>query len=406
MPKREPRPKRLTVVHYHDAAGRRCAKGDAGAVATRARTDTYYADLFIDQKRRRVSLGTTDEGQAWVELRRLQKRAFEQQRGLRDHFTDAADKPLAAHLDDWLAAVRDGGATAKHCGQMRKSVEWVSSRRQWTRLGDVAPEGVLAALAELQRPTGDRPRDKGRSAQTRNHYLSHCKQFCRWCVETKRLRDNPLVGLGPLNVAQDRRHDRRSPTGEEVALLFTYLESERAEERCDMSGLQRAAGYRLCMATGYRAGELRSLKRENFDLQARTVQVAGWKAKNRKRQVQPLPEWIIDELKAWLRPGQDLWEKFPLNHPGELLRLDLEEAGVQYSVPGPDGPLFFDFHALRYFYITALANQPGISPKSLMELARHSDPRLTMKVYAKSHTADMREAVNNIAPPGAVSKRE
>ena len=39
-----------------------------------------------------------------------------------------------------------------------------------------------------------------------------------------------------------------------------------------------------------------------------------------------------------------------------------------------------DFHALRTTYITRL-QRAGVSPREAMELARHSDMRLTMKTY-------------------------
>ena len=39
-----------------------------------------------------------------------------------------------------------------------------------------------------------------------------------------------------------------------------------------------------------------------------------------------------------------------------------------------------DFHALRMTFITRL-QRAGVSPREAMELARHSDMRLTMKVY-------------------------
>ena len=43
-------------------------------------------------------------------------------------------------------------------------------------------------------------------------------------------------------------------------------------------------------------------------------------------------------------------------------------------------PHWVDFHALRMTYITRL-QRAGVSPREAMELARHSDMRLTMKTY-------------------------
>src|SRR4029450_2160595 len=57
----------------------------------------------------------------------------------------------------------------------------------------------------------------------------------------------------------------------------------------------------------------------------------------------------------------------------EMLRGDLEAAGVPYAVEGPDGPLYADFHALRHTYLT-LGGRAGIDLRTLQELAGHSTP--------------------------------
>src|SRR5262245_28579778 len=67
----------------------------------------------------------------------------------------------------------------------------------------------------------------------------------------------------------------------------------------------------------------------------------------------------------------------------EMLRIDLEPAGVEYVVEGTDGPLYADFHSLRHSYI-ALLDKSGATLKEAMQLARHSDPRLTMAVYGRA----------------------
>ena len=65
-------------------------------------------------------------------------------------------------------------------------------------------------------------------------------------------------------------------------------------------------------------------------------------------------------------------------HPwdADLARNYLEEAGIPYSVEGPDGPLFADFHSLRHTYLT-LGGRAGIDLRTLQELAGHSTSKLT-----------------------------
>ncbi len=57
------------------------------------------------------------------------------------------------------------------------------------------------------------------------------------------------------------------------------------------------------------------------------------------------------------------------------------------STDRPDGQTV-DFHSLRVSYVTLLV-QSCVSAKVAQELARHSDPRLTMNIYAKVGIHDL-----------------
>src|SRR5262249_59333358 len=54
-----------------------------------------------------------------------------------------------------------------------------------------------------------------------------------------------------------------------------------------------------------------------------------------------------------------------------------------------------DFHALRHSYV-ALLEQGGVSLKQAMQLARHSDPKLTMARYGRAQLHDLGEAVRRL----------
>ena len=75
-----------------------------------------------------------------------------------------------------------------------------------------------------------------------------------------------------------------------------------------------------------------------------------------------------------------------------MLRADLETAGIPYVIQGTDGPLFADFHALRHSFV-ALLDRSGATLKEAMQLARHSDPRLTMARYGRAELEDLGQTV-------------
>jgi integrase/recombinase XerD len=399
MSKAGPQPRRVKIIRYVNAAGRRVRKGAPGARRVVEESAAYYATLKIDGRKQRVPLGTADLGQAWRELRRLQRRAAEGATGRRDAYTDHAVAPLGAHVDAWLTAVADKGVLAEQVQTLRARLRRLAGLAGWERLGDVSAESCLRGLAQLQ--TG-----LGRSAQTRNHYLTHAKQFLSWCQQTKRARANPLAGLKPLNVKTDRRHDRRAPDDEEIKALMAALEKPDAPVRRGMTGPQRALGYRVCMATGFRAKELRRLTRASFDLDAGTVTCRAAYSKRRRTDTQHLPAWLVAELRAWFDAGGGLWEAFPAQFPGQVLQADLALAGIPYAVEGPDGPLYFDFHALRHWFCTWAANLPGISPKTLLTLTRHSTLELTLTRYAKKRVQDVAAAVQQVPDPAGPGKKD
>jgi hypothetical protein len=61
----------------------------------------------------------------------------------------------------------------------------------------------------------------------------------------------------------------------------------------------------------------------------------------------------------------------------KVIRADFKTAGIPLV---DERGHRVDFHALRMTYITRL-QRAGVSPREAMELARHSDMRLTMKTY-------------------------
>lgn len=409
MPARTPKPRKLTVVRYYLPNGTRTTKDAPGAKKRKEKTRQWYARLPGDPKP--TSLGTEDEGEAWVQLRRLLRERADRAAGIVDDVHRHAVAPLEAHVAAWQAVLRAKGTDDEHITTMGNHVRKLASLAGWSRLCDVTAESTLHALARL--------RDEARrSTQTRNHYLSHLKQFCRWCCYStpRRLRDNPVCGIRPQNAEQDPVRPHRLPEEDEVRVLFAWLMTGRAPEhpkqhttypsdgsapvRRFMGGPHRALAYRLAMATGLRANEIRSLRAESFDLGAGTVTVTAGYSKRRRRDTQPIPEWLLPELREHFGSGDGDWRR--LNEGGDcrsknVFRADLEDAGLEYETP--EG--FLTLHSLRVWYITRLAENPANTVKVVMELARHSTPYLTLKIYARLRRADMHAAVDQLADPTA-----
>ena len=121
--------------------------------------------------------------------------------------------------------------------------------------------------------------------------------------------------------------------------------------------------------------------------------------------MQPLPPDVAKALRDYLngRPSNiPVWGgTLARDHRGaEMIRIDLETAGIAYAEEGPDGPEYADFHALRHSFLT-LGGRSGIDLRTLQELAGHSKPELAAR-YSHSRLFDLAGAMEmlpNLVPP-------
>ena len=327
-------------------------------------------------------------------------------------YRDHAAKPLAHHLDQWHQDMVAKGVTGKHADQFRdraskllalasgsqiKDLEAgrsVKALKQTTAIlktalsrshfGQLSSEGIQSALATLS--------GFGKSNQTVNHYKAAVRAFLIWCKDRSRIRDNPMMGVGSLNVDEDQTHPRRALSDDELRRLIQS--AEIGPIRYEMSGSLRAIAYRVAATTGLRAEELRTLNPESFrlDTDDPSISLRASSTKNRKSADQPVPHSLVRDLREWIRdkpPGESV---FPLHHEtAKAIRADLEAVGIPYETD--EGVA--DFHALRVYYVSALVRS-GASIAEVRKLARHAKPETTLKHYAKVAAHDTRRAVESL----------
>lgn len=139
-----------------------------------------------------------------------------------------------------------------------------------------------------------------------------------------------------------------------------------------MSGYERALLYRIAVETGYRAGELRSLKRASFDLEddSPKVRLLAGSTKGKRRSSVPLRPETADLLRNHLAQKAPAAPAFNIpasTHTAAMIRADLIEA----RIPVTDAMgRKRDFHALRHTCGTWLANA-GVHPKVIQTIMRH-----------------------------------
>ncbi len=343
-----------------------------------------------------------------------------------------ASKSLAAHLEDWKAALLAKGNTPEYAelasGRADKLFEGCGFKF-WT---DISANKVQIHLAELRQ---DREVAKGRivrgqSKQTSNYYLKAAKQFAGWMVRNGRASESPLAHLQPMNTKTDRRHDRRALSADELRWMLDVTEHGYSKlgvegksiimvepsARFGMTAIERALLYRLAVETGLRAGELRSLTCESFDLYAddASVTISAAYAKNRRQDTLPLRTDTAAQLKEHMKGKMPNAHAFAVpgrTHVAAMFRADLadartawleshqdahertEAAKSTFLLAVDDAGRHADFHCLRHSFISNLA-AGGVHPKTAQLLARHSTITLTMDRYTHSYRGDLSAALD------------
>ena len=95
---------------------------------------------------------------------------------------------------------------------------------------------------------------------------------------------------------------------------------------------------------------------------------------------------LKDAREAWLQSIQDAHQQAEAEQSDYLAYRDAEGR-------------YADFHALRHSFIT-MVGKAGVSPREAMELARHSDMRLTMKTYTDTAQLPLAATVRRLPSIG------
>jgi integrase len=337
---------------------------------------------------------------------------------------DAARLPLKEHLDRFESDLAAGLGTKGNQRRMPPSEAQVKLVVQRVRhildgcgftdppdLNTDAPAKLARYLkGRLGKPVlreSGREAESGLSAQSASFYLSAARRFVRWLSKKAPIASDLFDGLAGFAPQNDRRHARREVSPEELARLIEAARDSVTVIR-ELTGPDRAMLYLTAFATGYRVAELAALTPECFDLDAEppVAMLPGRMTKNKKRARQPLPPGVAYQLRAFLanKPaGKPVWPGTWSERAVSVLRRDLAAANVPYKITTIDGDRYADFHALRHSYLSALA-AAGVGVKELQELARHSDPRITLGIYTHARAESLGGAVARLQLPGTADE--
>jgi len=311
-------------------------------------------------------------------------------------------RPIKEVKDEYLAWGRKPGTgrggfawSETHALKKEKHLDWWVEELGLETLADL--EGttikVKTKLSELQ---------VGRSAKTVKNVLEAIKGFVNWTIAQGYIENDPLVSVNvdKNSVATSPGRERRAVTREELQKLL-----KAAPEH-------RRLAYEVAFCTGLRVRELRLLEVSDLSPDLAHLILRPEITKNRKPGMHPIPRSLGERLGDYIASGtaKALYEKFyvrrdhngkdipdnPLlyvpSHAARDMDVDLRAAQIPKFIPGKGK---IDFHALRVAYVSYVL-ESGASVKEAQTLARHSDPRLTLNVYAKASNKRLSELSEGI----------
>jgi integrase len=400
------KPKKKTIVRYELPDGKRCQKGTPGAVKRRAESEKYYARVTVRGKEKSIPLCAHYQASCEM-LKRVQVQAAEGRLDIEDEAGKHKGKTFPALLEEWRADIVTGGTSAEHAEQQVLRCQAVFDVARWP-----GPSAVDAV--ELRDAVQQVRAARGLSDKTHAHYVAAVRQFGRWLADNNRAKRNPFEKLAPVKGIKKSR-PRREFTPEELDAL---LESaRRGDEWSGLTGEARAWLYLTAAVTGLRASELASMTPASFTWGSQPLAfVSGEFTKNKKDAIQPIPLALAEPLSTWIKAcpaGVRVWPGVWADQKrgGRLLKRDAryarkawlaaaataeeraERAASDFLLPKNAKGETIDFHALRHTYISQLARS-GVSPKVLMDLARHGKLDMSLGTYSHAGDAEKREGVS------------
>jgi integrase len=367
------------------------AKDPKTGKKTKKKSAHWYIDYkTADGTRKRVK-GFKDRAATTQLAAKLEREAELVQAGIVDRFKQHRKKPLVEHLSEFRESLMNKGTTKKQACLVYNRANAVISNCRFIYFADISGSRVQRYLAERRR--------NGLSIRTSNFYLQAIKQLLNWLVADGRTPENHLAYLRGQDPKKDPRHERRALTLEETNAVLTAALKGRKHH--NLTGNERYLLYMLALTTGFRAKELASLVWQQINLSKSepsiTVLVAY--AKNDKEVTLPLRQDVAEQLRQWcdeggFSPSDKLFPKFNEARGADMLRKDLEVAGVSYQ---DESGRFADFHSLRHSFCTQVIKS-GATPKEAQTLARHSTSALTLDVYGHICMYDERRVIEKLPP--------
>lgn len=285
--------------------------------------------------------------------------------GLLDQRRIERGKPLAEHINKYgeIVAARKSNKP-RHSSQQESKVRRVCEGMKATVFAELTAKGLLDYLASLDI-----------ALSTRRGYIIAMRDFAGEMVRLGVAIQNPFEWVEAPGAYENPEYERQPLTVGQFRKLTTYLGTfvRYPGQHSRWTAYDRKLIYWTAVRTGYRQGELRSLRKLNLhlDVKPAAISLKAKDAKNKTAGEVPIPADLAAALKKYVADHEPADRIFPMPLTAgsvvDMFRRDLKGAEIEWKLPGGE---VIDFHALRSTAISWWLDVDGLSPKRVQILAR------------------------------------
>lgn len=285
---------------------------------------------------------------------------------------DAAARPLTDLLTEYLRELESRGRTPRTLRKYRTILSKLFERCRWLRIQDVTTRSFCQWRNNC-----------GLSPKTTNDLLACATGFFAWLERQRMLGENPLKYAERADT-RGRSQFRRALTQDEIRRLVAA------------APYFRGVIYLIAIYTGLRRSELNQLRWGDIHLDGANPYICAPASitKNRKEAKLLLRPEVVNALRR-IRPADAAPFQWVFHHQVPRVRTlqrDLKSAGIPFI---DSSGRRLDFHSLRVTLGTMLALK-NVPINEAMQLMRHSDPKLTMKVYTDASQLSFASALASL----------
>jgi integrase len=334
-----------------------------------------------DNRVRDIPLKVSDKQVAQQKLNKLVQELEHESAGLipAKAERDAAQSPLLDLVSEYVNELTVLGRSADHLRHVDKRLRKLVRDCDWTRLADVTPTSFQLWRKEQA---------AAKAPKTLNEYLATLSAFWTW-----------LRKQGRVSVNQFELVERTDTRGKERVQRRALSDAEAVQLLQVAGGNQLA--YMLPLYAGLRRNEAKTLRWSNLVLgeAGGLLRIHAAVNKNRKEQALPLHHELAKALQQRKPADGKEDDSVLVNGVPKMkeFRQDLAKAGIPFL---DERGRRMDYHALRTTFITRLSTMK-VHPRLAMELARHSDLRLTMKTYTDAGQLPLQAVMESLPGYGA-----